>query len=87
MSIGLPLTLGGVGINEDLPAAVSYLNLTNQVVDGKAQVEVTWGNPASNFGGVAIVRKEGSAPAHFTDGVRVYDGTGANFAGAEGLLR
>lgn len=63
-------------INDNLPAAVSYLNLTNEVVGGTAQVKVEWGNPTQYFGGVAIVRKEGSAPTGFTDGVIVYDGTG-----------
>lgn len=63
-------------INDNLPAAVNYLNLTNQVAGGAAQVKVEWGNPTQYFGGVAIVRKEGSAPTGFTDGVIVYDGTG-----------
>lgn len=65
-------------VNDNLPAAVSYLNLTNQVVGGKVQVEVTWGNPTEHFAGVAIVRKEGSAPESYTDGLQVYDGTGTS---------
>ena len=66
-------------VNDNLPAAVSYLNLTNQVVGGKAQVEVTWGNPTEHFAGVAIVRKEGGAPASYMDGLLVYDGTGTSY--------
>lgn len=61
-------------INDELPDAVTNFRLENKnsVAIG---VQMTWSLPTENCSGVAIIRKENSAPVSFTDGVMVYDGT------------
>ena len=65
-------------INDELPDAVTNFRLENKnsVAIG---VQMTWSLPTENCSGVAIIRKENSAPVSFTDGVMVYDGTGTSF--------
>ena len=65
-------------INDNLPAAVTNFNLVLQS-SGPSGVMLTWTLPPTNCSGVAIIRKENSAPVSFTDGVVIYDGTGTSF--------
>lgn len=48
---------------------------------GDTRVTLAWRNPSvSDFAGVLVVRKTGSAPANRTDGVQVYNGSGTSHA-------
>lgn len=45
---------------------------------GNTTIQLTWANPSSDFTGIVIMRKTGSAPTAVGDGQQVYSGTGTN---------
>lgn len=62
----------------DITAPPNATGLT--AVPGDGAVLVFWTNPeSSDFAGVVVVRKEGSAPFSNTDGAAAYQGTGTSF--------
>lgn len=56
------------------PANVSFFTATA----GNKLIQLSWSNPSSDFSGVTVVRKLGSAPTSITDGSVVYTGTGTS---------
>jgi hypothetical protein len=50
-------------------------------VAGDGQVSLTWTNPFNDLDwyGTVIVRKLGSYPASYSDGILVYSGTGSSY--------
>ena len=69
----------GGGVNDTLPDMIVNFTARSSASGGAARVTLTWSNPANAFAGVVIVKKQGSAPARLTDGVRVYQGAGAAY--------
>ena len=56
------------------PVNVSFFTAT----PGNKLIQLSWSNPGSDFSGVTIVRKQGSAPTSLSDGSVVYTGTGTS---------
>ena len=55
-------------------------------VPDDARVALGWNNPDTNFAGVMIRCDTGSAPASYTEGSLVYNGTGNSFTHAQGVI-
>ncbi len=63
------------------PADVTNFSAAN---DGTGELSLSWTNPTdSDFAGVKILRKIGSAPASLIDGTVEYDGNGTSFTDSE----
>ena len=56
------------------PVNVSFFTAT----PANKLIQLSWSNPGSDFSGVTIVRKLGSAPTSMSDGSVVYTGTGTS---------
>ena len=54
-------------------------------VPGDGEVELGWTNPSENFSGVMIRCSTGSAPADYTEGSLVYQGSGGSFTHTQGV--
>jgi len=70
------LTGTGCPTDKTPPQVVTEFTATG----GDAQVVLTWKNPTdSDFNGVKILRKEGSAPTSTTDGTVIFDANATTF--------
>ncbi|MEG2404335.1 MAG: hypothetical protein RSC01_05385, partial [Oscillospiraceae bacterium] len=67
MAQAIVLGQTGGGAYATLPAQVTNFRAKEQ----NAAVQLNWDNPTSDFAGLYITRKIGSAPTKVNDGVRI----------------
>ncbi len=71
-----------VTVVDEIPPP-EVINFYASYDSGNSEVDLSWFNPSSSdFAGVRIMRKTGSAPTDYQDGTPIYDGTGTSTSDA-----